>query len=65
MGPIGSQAVNGYVVGTFKTGTGGQKYLTFSIPSQLKGQKKIAIRIQSIKGTGYYAFNWFYNSTTK
>lgn len=65
MGPMGTQGVNGYIVGNFKSGNGGQKTLSFTIPSQLKGHKQIAIRIQSIKGTGYYAYNWFYNSTTK
>jgi hypothetical protein len=29
----------------------------------MKGKSTIAIRIQSTSGGGYYAYNWFYNST--
>jgi hypothetical protein len=63
MGSMGTRAVNGYYVTTFNTGSGGSQTLTFNIPSQLKGSFQIAIRLQSSSGSGYYAYNWFYNTT--
>jgi hypothetical protein len=64
MGPMGTRAVNGYYVTTFNTGSGGAQTLTFDIPSQLKGSFQISIRLQSTSGSGYFAYNWFYNTTT-
>ena len=64
MGPMGTQGVNGYHVDTINTGNGGSKSYTFSIPHQLKGSYKISIRLQSVTGSGYFAYNWFYNNTT-
>ncbi|MCK4976216.1 MAG: hypothetical protein KAS36_04760 [Anaerolineales bacterium] len=64
MNYMGTRGVNGYNAGSFGTGEGGTKTLTFDIPSALHGQYKIAIRIQSKTGSGYYAYNWFYNNTT-
>lgn len=64
MNDMGTRGVNGYNVGSFETGEGGTKTLTFDIPSALKGQHRIAIRIQSKTGSGYFAYNWFYNNTT-
>jgi len=64
MNYMGTRGVNGYNVGSFESGDGGTKTLTFDIPSSLKGQYKIAIRFQSKTGSGYYAYNWFYNNTT-
>jgi len=63
MGPMGTRGVNGYHVDTIKTGNGGNKSYTFSIPHQLKGSYKISIRLQSVTSR-YYAYNWFYNNTT-
>lgn len=65
MNYMGTRGVHGYNVGSFESGEGGTKSLTFEIPSQLKGQHRIAIRIQSKTGSGYYAYNWFYNNTTQ
>ena len=65
MGPMGTRGINGYKVATFNTGVGGMKKLTFNIPTQLQGSNRISIRIQSVTGSGYYAYNWFYNNTTK
>jgi hypothetical protein len=62
MGKIGSKAVGGIVVGSFSSGSGGTKTLTFDIPADLKGQKQIAIRFDSTTGSGYFAYNWFWNS---
>jgi len=64
MGPMGTRGVHGYSVGTFTTGGGGTRTLTFDIPNQLRNSTKIAIRIESVKGSGYFAYNWFWNNTT-
>jgi hypothetical protein len=64
MGPMSTRGVNGYHVDTINTGNGGSKSFTFNIPHQLKGSYKISIRLQSVTGSGYYAYNWFYNNTT-
>jgi hypothetical protein len=63
MGPMGTRAVNGYYVTSINTSGGGSQTLTFKIPSQLKGSFQIAIRLQSTSGSGYFAYNWFYNTT--
>ena len=64
MGPYGTQAVNGIQVATWNSGQGGTQTPTFPIPNQLKGSYRIAIRLESTSGSGYYAYNWFYNNTT-
>jgi len=63
MGPYGSQGNGGTNVGSTSTGTGGSLTATYSIPSTLAGSSKIAIRLQS-PTSGYFAYNWFYNSST-
>jgi len=63
MGPMGTRGVGGYHVGTINSGAGGTLVATFSIPPQLYGSYQIAIRTQNW-ATGYYSYNWFYNSTT-
>lgn len=63
MGPIGTRGIGGYVVDTFNSGSGGTQTFTFPIPAQLHGVNQIAIRLQSTSGSGYYAYNWFYNRT--
>ena len=64
MGAFGTAAVNGHKVDSFNSGSGGSQTFTFDIPAQLKGARKIAIRIESTSGSGFFAFNWFYNSNT-
>jgi hypothetical protein len=64
MGPMGTRGINGTKVDTVKSGDGGTKTYTFDIPSSLKGSFQISIRMQSNTGSGYFAFNWFYNNTT-
>jgi hypothetical protein len=59
----GNRAINGIKVDTIDSGTGGTKTFTFDIPASLKGTPQIAIRLQSNTGSGYFAFNWFYNNT--
>jgi hypothetical protein len=62
LGVYGTQGVGGTKVDTFNTGTGGSFRRTFSIPTGLAGQERIAIRLVS-PTSGYYAYNWFWNST--
>ncbi|MGD9092866.1 MAG: hypothetical protein PVF74_08450 [Anaerolineales bacterium] len=64
MGYMGTRGVNGIIVTSFGSGSGGSKEYTFDIPSKLEGLYKISIRIESKTGSGYYAYNWFYNNTT-
>lgn len=61
MGLMGTRGVNGIHVATFSTTDSGRVTKTFSIPSALKGNHQISIRLKS-PTTGYYAYNWFYNS---
>jgi hypothetical protein len=61
MGLMGTKGVSGIHVATIQTANDGRVTKTFSIPSALHGLSKIAIRLQS-PTTGYYAYNWFYNS---
>jgi predicted secreted protein len=60
MGVMGTRGVNGIKVATIET-TSGRVTKTFSIPSALKGLNQISIRLKS-PSTGYFAYNWFYNS---
>jgi hypothetical protein len=63
MGPMGTQAVGGYQVGSFNSGKGGSFYAgPFPIPNALKGSSRIAIRAQN-NASGFFAYNWFYNNT--
>ena len=63
MNKMGTKGVNGVQVDTFNSGEGGTKTLTFNIPGEMQGKRQIAIRIQSTTGSGYFAYNWFYNNT--
>jgi len=63
IGPYGSLGIGGVPVATFNTGPGGVQTLTFNIPSNFQGCQRIAIRIQSVTGSGFFAFNWFWNNT--
>jgi LysM repeat protein len=60
MGPIGTLGVGGTVVGTTPSGTGGVLTATYTIPAALANAGAIAIRLQS--PSGYYSYNYFYNS---
>ena len=62
MGAFGTKGVGGVVVGTQSSGAGGSFTWTFSIPTELEGSYKIAIRLED-PVSGYYAYNWFYNVT--
>ncbi len=64
MNTYGTKGINGIKVGTLASGDGGKLDATFTIPAALKGYWRIAIRLQS-PTSGYFAYNWFYNNTTK
>jgi hypothetical protein len=64
MGPLGTRGIDGYFSGTLSSGSGGTLAYTFPIPAPLHGLPQIAIRLQASDGSGYYAYNWFYNNTT-
>ena len=64
MGAYGTRAAGGTRVDRFSSGAGGNATATFHIPAGLQGATRIAIRIQS-PTSGYFAYNWFYNTTTR
>ncbi|MBE2202346.1 MAG: hypothetical protein IAE79_27290 [Anaerolinea sp.] len=63
MGGMGTKGVNGALVTTTNSGAGGALTLTYDIPAALHGSAQIAIRLES--ADGYYAYNWFYNTSTR
>jgi hypothetical protein len=63
MGYFGNAGINGTLVTTTNSGAGGAFAATYDIPASMKGQYKIAIRLEN-PATGYYAYNWFYNNTS-
>lgn len=62
MGLSGTQGIGGILVSKLTTGVGGAILAKFHIPSELYGQQIISIRLES-PTSGYYSYNWFYNST--
>ena len=64
MNYMGTRGVNGIKVASVDSGAGGSFTATYNIPASLQGQYQIAIRLQSTTGSGYYAYNWFYNNTS-
>ncbi len=63
MGAYGTLGIGGTVVGTTNSGSGGTFTITYTIPDGLKGQDRIAIRMDATSG-GYYSYNWFWNNQT-
>jgi hypothetical protein len=63
MGKMWTQGIGGTQVTTIHSGTGGAFSKTFTIPAALAGEAQIAIRLEATSG-GFYAYNWFYNTTT-
>jgi len=63
MGKMGTKGVNGIHVTTVNSESGGSFTKTFEIPDDLKGDYRIAIRLQTSDGV-FYAYNWFYNNTS-
>lgn len=62
MGKMWTQGIGGIEVAEFNSGAGGDLVATFNIPAELVGEVRIAIRTQAKTG-GWYAYNWFWNST--
>lgn len=62
MGEMGTRGIKGIHVTTFSSGAGGTLTKTFDIPDALKGNYRIAIRLQTPDGV-FFAYNWFYNNT--
>src|SRR5574340_1046104 len=61
MGKLGTKGIDGEIIKTFDSAAGGTQKLTFTIPAALKGLAYISIRMDS--PAGYYAYNWFTNTT--
>jgi hypothetical protein len=60
MNVMGTRGVGGHLVTTVNSGSGGALTMSFNIPSQLKGEQQIAIRLQS-PSSGFFSYNWFWN----
>jgi hypothetical protein len=63
MGRYGTLGIGGTVVGTTLSGTGGTFTVSYSIPAELVGQSRIAIRLDSTTG-GFYSYTWCWNAPT-
>lgn len=63
MGPFGTQGIGGYQVGPLNTGNGGELTATYTLPPQLIGASRIAIRAQTSHAYPFFAYNWFWNTT--
>ena len=63
MGKIGTQGIGGKVVDTINSGQGGTFTANFRIPSDLRNDNRVAIRLES--KSGYYSYNWFDNETSE
>jgi hypothetical protein len=64
MGVIGTQGIGGKVVDTINSGQGGTFTANFRIPEELRDDNRIAIRLESTTGSGYFAYNWFFNTSS-
>ncbi len=61
MNYYGTLGIGGTIVAYTNSGAGGSFTATYTIPDWLKGQERIAIRMDSPQG--YYSYNWFWNKT--
>ncbi len=62
MGKFGTQGVGGTKVGSFTPKSDGTVHESFDIPSSLKSENKIAIRVESTS-TSKFAHTWFLNDS--
>ena len=62
IGNFGTLGAGGTEVATTFSGTGGTFTASYTIPTALKGQDRLAIRMDATSG-GYYSYNWFWNKT--
>lgn len=60
MGPMGTKGIDGTKVGAQNSGSGAFT-ATYNVPASLRGSSQIAIRLENT--SGYFSYNWFYNST--
>ncbi len=62
MGKYGTLGVGGIIAAEVTSSETGAFEATFPIPVDLAAEKVVAIRLDAKTG-GWYAFNWFYNTT--
>jgi LysM repeat protein len=62
MGEMGTKGVDGIWVDRITSARDGDFETTFEIPRALRGDNRIAIRLESVSG-GWFSYNWFYNAT--
>jgi LysM repeat protein len=60
MGPAGSQGIGGIRVDTIDSSDDGSFTATFDIPGELRGNRRITIRLVS-RESGFFAYNTFVN----
>ncbi|MCH7663214.1 MAG: hypothetical protein IH859_05005 [Chloroflexi bacterium] len=60
IGAYGTLGIGGILVDTIDSGLGGSMSVTFSIPPEMYGVERLAIRLESAI-SGYFAYNWFWN----
>lgn len=63
MGAFGTLGIGGYQVGTLNSGAGGQLTATYTLPPQMIGVSRIALRAQTAGAFPFFAYNWFWNNT--
>jgi hypothetical protein len=63
MDELGTRAKDGYEVDEVKI-TKNAFTLTVDIPDELEGEDEIAIRVEDLYNSSYYAYTWFENETT-
>lgn len=63
MDEVGSGAKNGIKVDTVTIKAGRTFTGTFDIPEDLEGEDEIAIRVENVDESAYYAFTWFDNES--
>lgn len=63
MGPFGTQGIGGYQVAPLNSGNGGDLTATYTLPPQMIGASRIAIRAQTGQAYPFFAYNWFWNTT--
>ncbi|MBK8904669.1 MAG: hypothetical protein IPM53_26050 [Anaerolineaceae bacterium] len=64
MGSMYTQGIGGTSVGTLASEGNSSARYTFNIPPGLQGSYRISIRAQTGHAYPYFAYNWFYNTTT-
>lgn len=60
MGKNGTLGINGIPVGITNSGLSGAFSAIYPIPESLRGERQIAIRLQSPEG--FFSYNWFWNN---